>query len=98
MEESIPILRTGFLRDAAFRSGISKRSAVYQENVKTSIVVVIEQGHACSHCFRQIVLGSVGGEVSEVQAKRRRSIGELAGQSLWLIGSPGSLPARQREP
>src|ERR1700730_12073946 len=97
MEKSIPVLRTGFPRDAAFWSGISERSAVHQENVETSIIVVIEQRHACSHGFRQIVLGSVGGEVLEVQAKRCRSIGELAGQGLRLVGSPRSLPARQCE-
>src|SRR5580700_5267624 len=95
MEKSIPVLRTGLLRNAAFRSGIADRSAVHQENVKTSIIVVIEQCHACSHCFRQIVLGRVRGEVLEVQAERGRSIGELARQWLRLVRSLLSLPARQ---
>ena len=84
MEKSIPVLWTGLLRDAAFRGGISERSAVHQKNVETSIVVVIEKSHTRSHGFRQIVLGGVGREVLEVQAKRGRGIRELARE--WPFG------------
>ena len=56
MVETIPILRTIFLRNRAFGRGIIDARAIREEEVEPAIVIVIEEGNARAHGFEQVFL------------------------------------------
>src|SRR5258708_6809086 len=65
VEEAIPIFRPGFLGDAAFGRWIGERSAIHKKNVETAVVIVVKEGYARAHSFRQVMLRRVRRHVLE---------------------------------
>src|ERR1700734_3976284 len=76
MVEAVPILRIGLLRDSPFRSGVAQGRSIYEINVQTSVVVVIEQGNSCPHGFEQVFSRSMRCPVLKVDAEPLRCVDE----------------------
>ena len=85
MVEAIPILRPGFLRDGARRSGIAERSPVDDEDVQATIVVVIKKRHSRAHGFNQIFFGSVRSQGTKIQSKSGSGFGKPGHHRLTLV-------------
>ena len=77
----------GFLRDRTLGSRVEEGSAVHQEEVQTTVVVIVEEGSPRAHGLRQVVFGGVGRDVIEANAECGSDIGELAGG--WLLRIDG---------
>ncbi len=92
VEQTVPILRAGFLRDAAFGRGAPEGRAIDQKNVEAPVVVVVKEGDASAHGFRQIVPGCVGREVVEMNAESGSDVGEFSWEGLTWGSRGTSLP------
>src|SRR5262249_16649834 len=57
-EEPIPVARVLAIKVLRNRHRVSYTSAVYQENIQQSIIVVIEKGDTPGHGFDQVFLRS----------------------------------------
>ena len=64
--------------DCFLWSGIAEGGSVYQKNIQTAVVVIVEERHAGAHGFNQYSL-SGRSHILEVDAAGRSDIYELTG-------------------
>jgi hypothetical protein len=95
VEEAIPIFRPGFLGDAAFGRWIGERSAIHKKNVETAVVIVVKEGDARAHSFRQVMLRRVRRHVLELKSQGGGGIRELAWEWYGLVWRLRRLLRRQ---
>ena len=80
MEEAVPILWAGLLRNGAERGWIGERRSVGEEDVETSVVVVVEESDAGAHGFDEVFLRGVGGLAVEEDVAALGDVDEVAGR------------------
>jgi hypothetical protein len=59
-----------------------ERGPIHKENVESTVVVVIKKSDACTHGFRQVMLGRMRREVIEVDSESGGNVGESSRERL----------------
>ena len=77
MIKPVPKPAIGLVRKLAVRHRIVDLRAVGEEDVQPPIVVIVQEGHASSHSFHQVFVGSCGVFVLEIDVRGPSDIGEL---------------------
>ena len=85
MIEPVPVLGTIFLRKLSQRHRIINARSVGEENVEATVVVVIQQGDARTHCLGKIFSRCRGGLMLEMNPQMLSFVYELSGDRLRFV-------------
>jgi len=80
MTKTVPKPGIGLVRELAMRHRIVDPRSVGEEDIQPPVVVIVEEGYASSHGFQQVLVGSCGVFVLEIDPRGPGDIGEL---HLW---------------
>jgi len=83
--KTVPVLWAVFLRNRILRHGLVNAAAVGEENIQSSVVVVVKKSHPRAHGFQQIFPRGVRCYACEVDTKFLGDINKFAvGSRFWL--------------
>src|SRR5213075_3435005 len=80
MIKAVPKPAIGLVRELDIPHRIVDLRSVGEEDIQPPVVVIVEEGYASSHGFQQVLVGSCGVFVLEIDPRGPGDIGEL---HLW---------------